>query len=134
MSPKPAKTTPATRADAVKRLDVAVHYAELAHFKAGDESSAARNAAAGNAVLAGIAAGDAICIVRLGCRSSSSDHGDAAILLKQVDSNLAKSLSVLVGDKPTAHYGHAFIGVGALKSCLRAMDALLDAADRVLKL
>jgi len=38
--------------------------------------------AAGNAVLAGIAASDAICCVRLGCRHRGEDHRGATELLK----------------------------------------------------
>jgi len=112
------------------RLDVAKHYQELAHLKAKEKIGAARNVAVGNAVLAGIAASDAMCCWHLGERSSSSKHSDAVTLLAKVDKNLAKHLSILIGDKTTSHYGEKFIGSDTLKSCLRAMDHLISAAIR----
>jgi len=115
---------------AKNRLDVAKQYQELAHLKAKEKLGAARNVAAGNAVLAGIAASDAICCWRLGERSSSSSHSDAVGLLAKLDKKLAKHLSILIGDKTTSHYGEKFIGVETLKSCLRAMDQLISAATR----
>lgn len=116
---------------AKNRLDVAKQYQELSHLKAEEKAGAARNAAVGNAVLAGIAASDAICCYRLGERSSSSSHSDAVALLAKVDQNLAKHLSILIGDKTTSHYGDTFIGAESLKSCLRAMDQLVFAANKV---
>lgn len=115
---------------AKNRLDVAKQYQEVAHLKAKEKPGAARNVAAGNAVLAGIAASDAICCWRLGERSSSSSHSDAVGLLAKLDRKLAKHLSTLIGDKITSHYGDKFIGVETLKSCLRAMDQLIAAATR----
>ncbi len=115
---------------AKNRLDVAKQYQELAHLKAEEKLGAARNVAAGNAVLAGIAASDAICCWHLGERSSSSSHSDAVALLAKLDIKLAKHLSILIGDKPTSHYGEKFIGNETLKSCIRAMDQLVLAATR----
>jgi hypothetical protein len=71
--------------------------------------AAARNDMAGNAVLAGIAAADAICCIRLGERSTSSDHSTAVLLLARVDPSLSQKLSTLIGSKPTSHYGENFI-------------------------
>ena len=111
-----------------------MQYAELAHLKDDDDDdAAARNASAGNAVLAGIAAADTICLIKLGQRSASPDHGEAIILLRDVDSTLAKHLSVLIGDKPTAHYGGTFLSTTALKSCVRAMERLIEAATTAMQ-
>ena len=115
---------------AKNRLDVAKQYQELAHLKAREKLGAARNVAVGNAVLAGIAASDAICCWHFGKRSSSSNHSDAVLLLAKADKKLAKHLSILIGDKTTSHYGEKFIGIETLKSCLRAMDQLVSAAIR----
>jgi len=115
---------------AKNRLDVAKHYQELAHFKAKEKLGAARNVAVGNAVLAGIAASDALCCWHLGERSSSSSHSDAVALLAKLDKKLAKHLSILIGDKTASHYGEKFIGIDTLKSCLRAMDQLVAWAMR----
>ncbi len=71
--------------DAGNRLATAREYQELATLKGEEKTGPARNAAAGNAVLAGIAAADAICCLRLGRRSATSDHADAVSLLGRAD-------------------------------------------------
>ena len=128
MAPKRGNVSTCGRAQAKNRLDVAKQYQELAHLKSDEDTGAARNAAAGNVVLAGIAASDAICCLRLGERSSSSDHTDAIALLTKVDKKLAQHLATLIGDKSTSHYGDTFVGIQSLKGCLRAMDHLVQAA------
>lgn len=129
MASKRGTVSTCGRTQAKNRLDVAKQYQELAHLKSDEDTGAARNAAAGNAVLAGIAAADAICCLRLGQRSSSSDHTDAIALLAKVDKKLAQDFSILIGDKPTSHYGDSFIGTQSLKRCLRAMDHLVQVAS-----
>lgn len=130
MATKRGKSSVCGRKSAQDRLDVAREYQELAHSKSNLETGAVRNAMAGNAILAGIAAADAICCIRLGERSTSSDHSDAVLLLAKVNSELAQKLSTLIGSKPTSHYGENFIGIETLKSCLRAMDQLVLAATQ----
>lgn len=56
-------------------------YLDIAQLPAGEQDDASRNVAAGNAVLAGIAAADAICCVHLGKRSRGQDHREAVSLL-----------------------------------------------------
>jgi hypothetical protein len=66
------------------------------------------NVAAGLAVLAGIAASDAICCIRLGCRHRGDDHRRAAELLRTATPDggeLAKTLLRLLDLKDAAHYG-----------------------------
>ena len=130
MTSKKGATSMCGPVQAKNRLDVAKHYQELAHLKAKEKQGAARNVAVGNAVLAGIAASDALCCWHLGERSSSSSHSDSVALLAKFDKKLAKHLSILIGDKTSSHYGERFIGVETLKSCLRAMDQLVSAAIR----
>lgn len=125
MATKRGKSTVCGKVAAQGRLNVAREYQGLAHSKTGVQTGAARNAIAGNAILAGIAAADAICCIRLGERSTSLDHSDAVPLLAKVDPVLAQKLSTLIGSKPTSHYGENFIGPETLKSCLRAMDQLV---------
>lgn len=118
--------------DARNRLATAREYQELAAFKADEQTGAARNAAAGNAVLAGIAAADAICCLRLGRRAAGSEHSEAVSLLGLVDRALSRQLATLLGAKPIAHYGESFIGAAALTRTLRAMDHLVAAAEAML--
>lgn len=114
------------------RLATAREYQELATLKGGEKTGPAHNAAAGNAVLAGIAAADAICCLRLGRRAAGSDHADAVRLLDLVDRVLARRLATLLGVKPAAHYGESFVGAAALARSLRAMDHLVAAAETML--
>ena len=128
MTTKVGKSSICGKGTARGRLAIAIEYQELAYSKSVASTDAARNAAVGNAVLAGIAAADAICCVRLGERSSSSDHSDAVALLTKVDKKLGQHLSTLIGSKSTSHYGDTFVGSETLKSCLRAMDHLVRTA------
>lgn len=56
-------------------------YLDLTQVAAAESGDEARNVAAGNAVLAGIAASDAICCVRLNKRHRGQDHQGAVALL-----------------------------------------------------
>lgn len=133
MATRRGKITSCGKSEARNRLAVGAQYQTLAHLAAGEDSSAARNAAVGNAVLAGIAAADAFCCLRLGRRSASSDHSDAIAMLALVDSDAARQLASLIGDKGPAHYGDTFLGPEALKGALRAMDGLIQLATAALQ-
>ena len=80
------------------------------------------------AVLAGIAAGDAICIAATGERYSGPDHAAAADLLARVDTILGRKLRDLVDLKPGSHYGQTLLSVDSRTKALRAAKALVDAA------
>lgn len=86
------------------------------------------NACVSNAVLAGIAAGDAICAAALGEISVSQHHGDAADLLASVDRDLGRRLTTLVGLKSQSQYGASLIGAANLRIALRCAEALVAAA------
>ena len=131
MAKKGGKSSTCGKGTAQSRLNIAREYQDLAHSKSDAETGAVRNAVAGNAVLAGIAAADAICCIRLGERSTSPDHADAVALLTKVDPKLAQKLATLIGSKPISHYGENFVGIETLKSCLRAMDQLILAANEL---
>lgn len=106
--------------------------AEAAATEALDE---ARNVAAGNAVLAAIAASDAICCIRLGRHNRSERHDDAVRLLAEVrpeGQKLTRDLTTVLSVKNPAHYGTVFVGAAQLKTVLRAATRLVEAAERVL--
>lgn len=128
MAAKRGKSLVCGKAAARARLAVAMEYQNLANSISIVNTDSARNATAGNAVLAGIAAADAICCIRLGERSASSDHSDAVTLLAKVDKKLAQDLATLIGQKPISHYGDTFVGLESLRSCMRAMDRLIETA------
>lgn len=120
------------REEARRRTAVAALYFQVADIAAGDDADAANNVAAGNAVLAGIAAADALCCVRLGKRSRAQDHHAAVTMLEQVNAGLAKDLATVLAIKDLAHYGESFLGDTRLTSTLRAASRLVTAAQEAL--
>jgi len=100
--------------------------------------------AAGNAVLAAVAASDAICCRLLGQRARGQDHRDAVALLEQVRfrsgtdeaqarraRDLAKSLATALDLKDDSHYGTLMIGAAELRRLIRAAENLVSAASEV---
>lgn len=104
--------------------------AQLAADEDGDE---ARNVAAGCAVLAGIAASDAICCVLLRQRHRGQDHKGAIALLRKAPggAKAADALAKVLNVKDHAHYGMTFVGNQQLRTTLRAAEQLVDAAATV---
>lgn len=118
-------------AEAKTRLQDAREFLELAQLKADETSRAAQKAAVANAVLAGIAAADAICCVRLGRRSSSSNHDDAVRLLGQVDPALARQLATLIEVKTPSQYGTSLLNTDKVTRAMRAAADLVSSAERI---
>ncbi|HZI96628.1 MAG TPA: hypothetical protein VFD41_03775 [Actinomycetales bacterium] len=116
------------RGEALSRTDVAERYLTVAELAAEDDAHASRNVAVGNAVLAGIAASDALCCLRLGRRSRGQDHHAAVDLVRHVDATLARDLDRLLRLKDTAHYGDQFISSDKVISSVRAAQRLVEAA------
>lgn len=129
------RQAPCRPADAARRARLARTYLELAETAAEQESDEARNAAAGNAVLAAIAASDALTCLRLGRHSRGQGHGEATGLLRSLRPDgprLAKDLATALTVKDAAHYGSVFVSPAALKSTLRAATRLVTAAEAAL--
>lgn len=116
------------RVEALSRTDIAERYLTVAELAAEDDADAARNVAVGNAVLAGIAACDALCCLGLGRRSRGQDHRAAADLLRQVDTTLARDLEKLLQLKDTAHYGDRVVSSEKLTSAIRSARRLVEGA------
>lgn len=94
--PRDCAGTCGGRGLAAARTSVAREYYQLAELVASEDRQFAHNAAAGNAVLAAIAASDAICCLRIGRYYAGEDHRSATKLLEQVRPNgrdLAKDLA-----------------------------------------
>ncbi len=120
-------------AEARARCTVARRYLDVAELaEAEDDASAWHNVAAGNAVLAGIAAADALCCVLLGRHSGEADHRPAVALLATTRPASARDLERLLQFKDTAHYGSRLITAAALRSALRAAERLVTAAEEAL--
>lgn len=128
MSPKKLPTHPGDKASAKARLHVADKYLEVARLMTTDGDPYAINVCVGTAVLAGIAAADAICLEATGERYSGQDHAAAAELLERVEAQMGKHLKRLVALKPGAHYGDKLLTLRDRQAALRAADRLAEDA------
>jgi hypothetical protein len=129
----PPRSRPGSRGDARARRIIAARYLEVADLAATEEGPGANNVVVGIAVLAGIAASDAICLSATGSRYAGEDHAEAARVLGRVDKSLGNELSKLVRLKPGAHYSSTFISDSDRVRAMRAARKLVEAAtDRTL--
>jgi hypothetical protein len=106
-------------------------FADHAEFEPDSKDGAARSVAVSNAVLAGIAAVEALCGKRLGRRSNSNDHSDALVLIRQVAEVRARAerlLQTLLSVKNKAQYESADPNAAETKKALRAMRQLIEVA------
>lgn len=112
-----------------QRFALAVAYANVCRSQLNYDDYASRSVAAGNAVLAGIAAADVLCIAHLGVRSASTNHSDAVALLKRIDPEAARDLAILIRDKTQAHYGISPVDKDSLTRMVRSMERLIERAN-----
>ncbi len=96
-----------------------------------DEGDDVADACVTLCVHAGIAAADAICCARLGEHAQGNSHNEAVDLLGEADKGSAKHLSILLGLKTKAGYGHMSAGPDDGKRAGRAAEALVETARRV---
>ena len=126
------RTVACTIRDARQRLATARAYLEAAELILGDERREFSGVAAGNAVLAGIAAADAICGKGQRKCFRGEDHRQAAELLETAffdGPKCEKTLLRLLDLKDAAHYGFQdFSSVSARKAVKLARE-LVDSAD-----
>ncbi len=98
-----------------------------------EEGPAANNVVVGICVLAGIAAGDVLCLAASGERYAGQEHGEAVTFLARVDRARGQELATLVRLKPLAHYGTGFVTDADRTRALRAARTLVRAAtDRTI--
>jgi hypothetical protein len=143
-----ARRRPCTAENARTRAAHARAYLEVAKLVRGDadkpEDLNFNHVAAGNAVLAAIAASDALCCRLLGERSRGQDHRDAVALLEQVRfgtgtdeaqakraRDLARALATALDLKDDSHYGTFMVGATELRRLIRAAEVLVSAAAEV---
>lgn len=131
------KTRPASLQDARGRLRSAEAYLEVADLVLDEQSRAEfRGVAAGLAVLAGIAASDAICACRLGQIPRGDDHRAASALLEQSTpdgAKLATTFLRLIDIKDEAHYGAMVVAPRKARDSVRWSKQLIDRARRELE-
>jgi hypothetical protein len=124
MSPKKVQTRKVQPGEGRGRRQVAEKYLEVASL-IDSEDGTAINVCVGVAVLAGIAAADAICAAALGERYSGPDHDVAVEVLSRVDAKLGKQLRDLVTLKTTSHYGFGLLTPSQRKTAVRCATALV---------
>jgi hypothetical protein len=133
---KPTRMTQCGKQEARVRLGTARAYLEVAVTVLDEQSrDEFLNVAAGLAVLAGIAASDAICCARLRSRPRGDDHRRAADLLKTAvpdGAKLATSFARLLDVKDEAHYGVIVVSSRKARDAVRwAGDLVRRAVDEV---
>ena len=94
------------------------------------QSHGLHDPACSNAVLAGVAAVDALCCALLGERAA--DHDQAIKLVESVDRDAAARFRRLAGLKYRAQYDHRPVTESEVKTAIRAAEALLERARREL--
>lgn len=126
------RTTECNRRDANQRLRSARAYLEVADLILADDREEYAGVAAGNAVLAGIAAADAICCRGLGKCFRGEDHRHAAELVRiAADNGLLhrKLLLRLLDLKDAAHYGFSGLSKGNAKKAVMIAREMMESAD-----
>lgn len=134
MSPRPAgRTQECDRSQAAVRLAHARAFLETAELVGdADDELATPQVATALAVLAGIAASDAICCAALGRRSRGQDHRQAIDLVQQVAPDgpvLSRDLARLLDLKDGAHYGMVYVTGAKAITAVRHARRLTDAAS-----
>ncbi|MGL4744735.1 MAG: hypothetical protein ACRCYX_12735 [Dermatophilaceae bacterium] len=132
MSPRASgRVVTCTPAECRARRDQARAFLEVAELVLTEDRREAHVAAA-LAVLAGIAAADAICGLKLKKWSRGQDHAQAVSLLEDVslrDRTLPAKFRRLLADKDAAHYSSSLITVEKARGMVRRAAALLAEAD-----
>ncbi len=103
---------------------------------ANERDASFANVTAGLAVLAGIAASDAICCVRLGHYHRGEDHRGATDLLRTASPDgreLGTRLQRLLGLKDSAHYGVTLITAANASNAVHWARHLVERAQEELE-
>lgn len=131
------RTEGCVRRDAEDRLAQAKKFLELAGVIATDrDSPAAADGAVSLAILAGIAASDAVCCAALGRRSRSQAHADAIRLLESVEpggKGAASGLGRLLSIKDKANYGIESVSGKQLDAAMKQAKGLVEYAEDILR-
>lgn len=136
MTPSNRGSSPCGFDDARRRLEHAEAYLVAAHVAAAQPEPAQAAVAAGNAVLAGIAAADAICCLRLGERARGESHQEAVAFLARAvpdGSRLGQTLERLLSIKQLAHYGVDIVSLRRAGDAVRQAGRLLTRAQEELE-
>ncbi|MEZ0492460.1 hypothetical protein AB2L28_09455 [Kineococcus sp. TBRC 1896] len=130
MSRPGPRTGDCTPAEARTRLRQARLYLEAAELVQAEDLAEAATVATGNAVLAAIAAADAICCFVAGVRSRGQAHRQAITLLQETtgDAALARGLREVLDLKDAGHYGLSNVSQANCTAAIRRARALVEEA------
>lgn len=136
MSPRgSSRPTGCTPAEARARRDQARAFIDVAEMVLSEPATQTEtHVAAALAVLAAIAATDAICGLKLGRYSRGQDHNQAAALLETVDladHTLPTKLRRVLASKDTVHYSPRLMSKSDAQGLVRQARALVEAAERL---
>ncbi|MEV1128779.1 hypothetical protein [Agromyces sp. NPDC049794] len=135
----PARTRKMTRTEVRTRaqhahafLTAADLVVDLGHHAGIDDLG---NTIGSLAVLAGIAAGDAICGAVLGERAAGQDHGNAVAMLRRTEpgKRLAQHLARLIDSKTETQHSPLLLTEARAADLLKAARRLVDGMDDVLR-
>lgn len=133
--PRNIRTRAANLDDARTRGRSAEAYIEVAELVLDEADAAMPGVAAGLAVLAGIAASDAICAARLQQIHRGEDHRGASELLTQSTPDgrkLAATFKRLIDLKDEAHYGLTLVSASKARTAVRwARTLVLRATEEL---
>jgi hypothetical protein len=125
------RTIPCTPVEARRRLEMARSALTIAEVAATGTAPGDTNTAVSNAVMAGIAAADAITGLALGERSRSQSHAAAVDLLARVAPDgrtLARDLQRLLTIKDDAQYSDRMLKPAQATTAIRQATTLVNAA------
>jgi hypothetical protein len=129
------KIADCTPAEARERRDQARAFIDVAEMVLTESASRHEaHVAAALAVLAAIAAADAICGLTLHRYSRGQDHAQAAKLLEKVsldDTTLPAKLSRILSSKDSVHYSPQLVTNKDARNLVRQARALVVAAERL---
>ena len=128
---RPPRTRAADVENARTRARAGAAYLEVAELVLDDDAAAMPGVAAGLAVLAGMAASDAICARRLSLIHRGDDHRAAAGLLATATPDGAKLSQVLrrlIDVKDEAHYGLTLVSPRKARDAVRRARTLVTRA------
>ena len=135
MSRRTARVMDCTPGEARGRRHQARAYLDVADMVLADsESRLEAQVAAALAVLAAIAAADAICGLQLRQYSRGQDHTQAVKLLESVDlddTTLPTKLRRILASKDSVHYSPHLISETDARNLVRQARALVVAAERL---
>lgn len=137
MTPGRRKTAPCGSDDAWDRFDHAQRFLETAELVLDEKQEGFANVAGALAVLAGIAAADAVCCETLGRRHRGEDHRAAVEIVRgvaHVGVRMATDLGRLLAIKDKASYGSDYLSRADARTAVARARRMVERAATALRI